>query len=260
MMNLIFTGKGGTGNAGTDNSFDPCKSFYQNYAKGKGLSYLASFATVTTNYVMRWFLQWSTKKEYYNSVDREKGSVIAKLFAVLYLNMAVVVLLAFGYLKGNDKSTEKLHVLQGDYVDFTSDWYGQVGQFLITTMILEVVSQYVSELPDFLIIRPYKRWRTYPKVKEMSSLNIATQHDLNKLATGPVFDFQGHYAQLLSLLFLGMTYAPGLPIMTPILAATFILFFCLDKLLLCRYYLKPPHLSDGANTVRENALACTEMR
>jgi len=35
MMNLIFTGKGGTGNAGTDNSFDPCKSFYQNYAKGK---------------------------------------------------------------------------------------------------------------------------------------------------------------------------------------------------------------------------------
>jgi len=34
--------------------------------------------------------------------------VIAKLFAVLYLNMAVVVLLAFGYLKGNDKSTEKV--------------------------------------------------------------------------------------------------------------------------------------------------------
>lgn len=70
------------------------------------------------------------------------------------------------------------------------------------------------------------------------------QHDVNKLEVGPVFDATTNQAQLLSLLFFTMTYAPGLPIMLPLCAMACFFIFLIDKRLLCRYNEKPPRIGD----------------
>jgi hypothetical protein len=72
------------------------------------------------------------------------------------------------------------------------------------------------------------------------------QHDLNMLEVGPVFDSTTHTAQLLTLLFFAMTFAPGLPLLMPLCCFAFILYFRIDKFLLCRFYQKPPQLGDAA--------------
>lgn len=72
------------------------------------------------------------------------------------------------------------------------------------------------------------------------------QHDLNMLEVGPVFDSTTHTAQLLVLLFFAMTFAPGLPLLMPLCCFAFILYFRIDKFLLCRFYQKPPQLGDAA--------------
>jgi hypothetical protein len=72
------------------------------------------------------------------------------------------------------------------------------------------------------------------------------QHDLNMLEVGPVFDSTDHTAQLLTLLFFAMLYAPGLPLLMPLCCFAFTLYFRVDKYLLCRYYQKPPHMGDAA--------------
>lgn len=72
------------------------------------------------------------------------------------------------------------------------------------------------------------------------------QHDLNMLEVGPVFDATQNNAQLLALLFLAMTYGPGLPLLTPLMFAAFILYFNVDKLLLATYYQKPPQIGNEA--------------
>ena len=72
------------------------------------------------------------------------------------------------------------------------------------------------------------------------------QHDLNMLEVGPVFDSTTHTAQLLTLLFFAMTFAPGLPLLMPLCCFAFILYFRIDKYLLCRFYQKPPHYGDAA--------------
>lgn len=72
------------------------------------------------------------------------------------------------------------------------------------------------------------------------------QHDLNMLEVGPVFDPTDHTAQLLTLLFFTMTYGPGLPLLMPLCCFAFILYFRVDKVLLCRYYQKPPQVGDAA--------------
>lgn len=43
-----------------------------------------------------------------------------------------------------------------------------------------------------------------------------------------------------------MTYAPGLPLLMPMACISSIMFFVGDKILLLRYYQKPPHISEQA--------------
>ena len=80
----------------------------------------------------------------------------------------------------------------------------------------------------------------------MKSHSIVMQHDLNMLEVGPVFDSTDHTAQLLTLLFFAMLYAPGLPLLMPLCCFAFTLYFRVDKFLLCRFYQKPPHIGDAA--------------
>jgi hypothetical protein len=72
------------------------------------------------------------------------------------------------------------------------------------------------------------------------------QHQVNTMEVGPVFDSTVSNAQLLGLLFFAMTYGAGLPGMMPAAFMTFALFFYTDKVLLCRFYQRPPHISEGA--------------
>ena len=82
--------------------------------------------------------------------------------------------------------------------------------------------------------------------RTLRSTSVVMQHDLNMLEVGPVFDSTTHTAHLLTLLFFAMTFAPGLPLLMPLCCFAFIMYFRIDKYLLCRFYQKPPQLGDAA--------------
>lgn len=63
---------------------------------------------------------------------------------------------------------------------------------------------------------------------------------------GPPFQIAISIAQLLAVLFFGMTFASGLPILMPIACVMFIVHFWVDKLMLCRYNRRPPHVNESA--------------
>jgi hypothetical protein len=71
------------------------------------------------------------------------------------------------------------------------------------------------------------------------------QKDLNALMVGDVFDSTDHAAQLLTLLFFAMIYSSGLPLLIPLCCFAFILYFRVDKFLVCRYFQKPPNIGDA---------------
>jgi hypothetical protein len=83
---------------------------------------------------------------------------------------------------------------------------------------------------------------------------MVMQHDLDMLEVGPVFDATTHTAQLLTLLFFAMMFAPGLPLLMPLCCLTFVMYFRVDKLLLCRFYQKPPQIGDGSIRIVLNFL------
>eukprot|EP01041_Mallomonas_annulata_P004298 gene4298-8544_t len=230
-------------------STDPCSNFFKSYVTAKVLTYVAALATVVTNIILKTFIFWSTKKEYFNTTDIETGNIIKKIFLILYVNMALVVLFAFGYLKGGHNSLSTTQILNGDYNDFTSSWYGQVGTYLIVTFVLNSVASLIIVLPKYFIFQPWRIYWTFPKIEKKKGHSMAMQDDLNKLVVGNTFRNTSHYAQLTALLFFGMMYAPGIPIFMPLLCASFILYYYFDKLLLLRFYKKPPHMSDGASKI-----------
>ena len=83
-------------------------------------------------------------------------------------------------------------------------------------------------------------------LRSLLSTSIVMQYDLNQIEVGPVFDSTDHTAQLLILLFFAMTFAPGLPLLMPLMCLVFSLYFRVDKFLLCRHYQKPPQLGPSA--------------
>jgi hypothetical protein len=75
------------------------------------------------------------------------------------------------------------------------------------------------------------------------------QADVNKLEHGGAFDTTVNNAQLMALLFFSMTYGAGLPIMMFMTTLAFTIYFNVDKMLLLRYYAKPPKMGDAIMVV-----------
>eukprot|EP00607_Mallomonas_marina_P010429 CAMPEP_0182424364 /NCGR_PEP_ID=MMETSP1167-20130531/10553_1 /TAXON_ID=2988 /ORGANISM="Mallomonas Sp, Strain CCMP3275" /LENGTH=505 /DNA_ID=CAMNT_0024604129 /DNA_START=246 /DNA_END=1763 /DNA_ORIENTATION=+ len=163
--------------------------------------------------------------------------------------MSFVVLFAYGYLRDSPDLLKQTRIMQGPYNDYTSKWYTQVGSFLTITFIINSNIPYLWHLPNYLIISPFKRWTSYRQVDKRAQKHLPMQSDVNELEVGPVFVFSANSAFQLAMLFFGMTYAPGVPLLMPLTCFIYCVYFLLDKLLLLRYYRKPPHMSGGVNKI-----------
>ena len=62
---------------------------------------------------------------------------------------------------------------------------------------------------------------------------------------GPVFNTSNNTAQALTIAFVAITYAPGIPLLMPCACLSFYLFFTIDKWLISRFYHRPPRISEG---------------
>lgn len=61
------------------------------------------------------------------SIDRENATLMIKVFIFVYINMAFTVLIAFGYIPNVPYGLQVVGIFQGQYSDFTSDWYASTG-------------------------------------------------------------------------------------------------------------------------------------
>lgn len=228
-----------------DPTVEPCREVLLNYTYGVGLSYVAVCITVMINYFLLIGLKVLTKKEAHECFDNIQASLLRKMFLSTYFNVSMIPLIAYGYIAGLPSILVRIAIFQGPFDDFSHAWYGNVGAYFITTFLVQAATPPAYNLFDFCISKPYARWSSYPAVKRKDGHKIVKQDELNKLEVGPVFDATENIAQMLLLIFLAMTYAPGEPIFMPLMCLTAWLYLCVDKYLLLRYYAKPPMVSDG---------------
>jgi hypothetical protein len=104
--------------------------------------------------------------------------MVTKIFAATYVNMAVVALVAYGYLHNKPGLAKQVITLlvnnppvpspnpqaqlfNGDFSDFTAAWYAQVGSYLVLTFAIQTISPLSIRLMKYYILSPL-RYQTVP--------------------------------------------------------------------------------------------------
>ena len=154
--------------AGKALDIDPqCESFALSYSKSTAFTYGATFLTVIINYILGLAVEMLTKTEAHSSLGKQQASLAIKLFVCTFFNMALLVLLAFGRPPQiqSDFVQKTLHIFDGIYPDFNPDWYPDVGNFLVVTFGIQVISPWVTPLIDYYVSSPLVRCMNYPMIR-----------------------------------------------------------------------------------------------
>lgn len=67
-----------------------------------------------------------SRREFHVTNAEEQRAIVVKIFGTTYINMAFVVLLAYGFVPNEPKLLVQASILNGEYSDFNSDWYANV--------------------------------------------------------------------------------------------------------------------------------------
>jgi hypothetical protein len=60
---------------------------------------VASLVTVVLNYLLRVVMTFLSKREFHETNAEEQRAIVVKIFGTTYINMACVVLLAYGFVR-----------------------------------------------------------------------------------------------------------------------------------------------------------------
>lgn len=237
---------------------DKCSPFFKNFATAQSLTYAATFGVVVINTVMTSALKFLTVREMHSSFDGAAGSLMFKIFACTFIDMAFVSLVAFGYIASMPDAAKQAHIFSGSYTDFNSAWYGNVGYLLVLTWFIQAATWRLGDLIGFHITYPLARCLNYTSIQDQASRSVARQDQLNAMELGPEFDVCAATSQVMLLLFVAMTFAAGLPVLMPLACVFFLYYYIVDKTLLMRFNERPPVIGIGItrSVLRSLPYAC----
>ena len=231
------------------NSADECHAYFIDYVTSLGINYAVIAVLVCMNVILKWFIRTITRTESHSSFGKAQCTILRNVFISIFVNFAFVPIVAFGYWPGLPSIFNVAYIFQGIFPDFTLEWYGAMGSFLLCELIFHIIIGLIAQMGTYLIVRPFTRSCYYPFVLAQSSYFVATQYDLHKIEFAPYFNPASQSGNMLALLFFAMTFASGLPFMMPLACIAFLVAFAADKLLFCMFYRLPPKDTDDDNVV-----------
>ncbi len=226
-----------------------CEDFLIAYSASSGLTYGTSVLVVIVNAVILAILKNLTKFEHHNNFAEERASYLSKVAVALYCSLCLVVLIAYGKIDEMPEFLKEWSIFQGPYDDFSAAWYSDVGLFLVFTFVIQASTPMTIEYLNYYVVYPLNRFIHFGALESQNSYKFACQAEVNAMICGPVFDPTEGQAQLLALFFCSMTFATGIPLLLFFTFFFFFLIFRANKILLMRFFQKPPHGGDGSMKV-----------
>lgn len=210
-----------------------CRDFIFDSLVDTALFFGTGLLVALFNFILEVMISGSVKFE--KDIDRrkEERKLFTRLFVATYINTALVKLVA-------DLSLEQVFGLDfanlnflanedGQFNDFTFDWYAQVGPDLLFISVTNIFG------PHFYSFFGY----FYYHLKLCCFKPISLQ-DIKRRYLGPEFLVPLRYAQALVVIYFTLTYSPGIPILYPIGGIALLVSFFVDKFLLLKFYREPP--------------------
>ena len=208
-----------------------CLDWVTNRGVVIGLNVGAALVVLTINILLGFIMRALTVYEGHTSVDSMNSSLALRMFVACFANTALLVVLinvSWPKLPGAAATADFLE--PGKYSDFSNGWYNNVGVALMSTMLINMVAPHAY---------PVFAGCMYCRKMGDPELTAPTQRDLNTKLLGPHDNTALRYAQLYNTVFVCFSFATGMPLMMPILAASVLLFYWVDKGTFMWYYRTP---------------------
>jgi len=160
-----------------------------------------------------------------------------------FINIAIVILVVnMQLIQG--KFLGFLPLFNGQYSDFNSDWYSNVGKTLCLTMLINIFSPHASKLLLPLINLLSRCLDRGCKLQILEDETDQTtfrtkkvmQEDLNTLYTGAQISSHYVYAQNFTYLWVVLMYSTGMPLLYPFACIFYFVLYWVYKFLLLKYY------------------------
>ena len=121
----------------------PCDLWLDDYNSSNQLALLISIASSSVNAALRAFLRYSSRFEGHHTVTKQIQGAFSKMWILQYFNTAILLILINNNLSDSGLIMTFLKMaglnglfFNGDYGDFTTEWYSVVGITIFTTAII----------------------------------------------------------------------------------------------------------------------------
>ena len=221
-------------------------SFCRQYLEVQSLiamsKFMGSAGVIIINLILKVILTRLSVFERTSTETKQRVQTMTRVFIALFINTAILTLLANANLQGNyvlDHIPYSQHLFNGNYSDFSREWYFDVGSIITATMIVNALSPHFFNLLIWFPIGCIKRkccWRCYK-----------SQISLNSVFAGPEFNIATKTSQILTTVFSCFLYSGGMPLLNVICFLTLFSIYWIDKTLILRHYRRPPFYSHALN-------------
>lgn len=197
--------------------------------------------TILTEITIRW-ISWIG----YDTQSEMMTKITNGIFIAQFFNTGLIYLLV--YANFSDTIPYLAQWFRGPYLDYDSGWYSTVGgSLLVYTMLFNSVfpqiMQIVGDLQLWLARRKDQGWEKDP-IKAPYATKLTQVSQYIKLYSGPEYIVHYRYSGLLTTVYVAMMYGVGIPVMFPIAAFTFGLFWIHEKWHMAYTYQLPPSFDD----------------
>ncbi|RLN51945.1 hypothetical protein BBJ29_002933 [Phytophthora kernoviae] len=230
-----------------------CRSWATTLITTQVLSTAAVLLVVAVNLILARVLNALVAMEKHHTQSNLVVSRVTKVFIAQFCNTALLMLAinANGnYFSSSETSAEtgtssggfslgSLRVLNGEYSDFSADWYNDVGVALMLTMIINSFSTHAYLLIRYIALKA-RRFVDRGYSFDHTLTRQDTQRDLETLYRGPKFDLAARYAQSLTSIFITYLFSAGMPLLHFIGFAAMMMTYWADKFTFLRIARSPP--------------------
>ena len=166
------------------------------------------------------------------------------VFAAQFFNTAILILLVYANLDEVDENAGKL--LDGQFRDYSPKWYTLVGNNIVQTMFVNAFMPIITETIP-VIVSGFKRCVDRGFCTSRDSVYATRQTQIYSyidLYVGPDYVIHFKYSQILNVTFVTMMYGLGMPILFPIAAVSYFIFYIVERYQVAFTYPMPPALDD----------------
>ena len=166
------------------------------------------------------------------------------VFAAQFFNTAILILLVYANLDEVDENAGKL--LDGQFRDYSPKWYTLVGNNIVQTMFINAFMPIITETIP-VVVSGLKRCVDRGFCTSRDSVYSTKQTQIYSyidLYVGPDYVIHFKYSQILNVTFVTMMYGLGMPILFPIAAVSYFIFYIVERYQVAFTYPMPPALDD----------------